>query len=44
MMIVKIKKQKVEKSIVKRKLKFENCNSYLEGTQFYNKTNYLEKN
>ena len=42
-MIVKIKKQKTQKSVIKRKLKFENYKNSLEATQLDNKINYLEK-
>ena len=36
-MIVKIKKQKTQKSVIKRKLKFENYKNSLEATQLDNK-------
>ena len=41
---MKIKKQKAQKSAIKRKLKFENHKNCLEATQLENKINYLEKN
>ena len=37
------KKQKAQKSVIKRKLKFENCKNCLEATEIQNKINYLEK-
>ena len=40
---MKIKKQKTQKSFIKRKLKFENYKNSLEATQLDNKINYLEK-
>ena len=40
---MKIKKQKTQKSDIKRKLKFENYKNSLEATQLDNKINYLEK-
>ena len=43
-MIVKITKQKAQKSFRKRKLKFENYKNCLEATQLENKIIYLEKN
>ena len=43
MMIVKITKQKTQKSFRKRKLKFENYKSCLEAAQLENKIIYLEK-
>ena len=42
-MVVKIKKQKAQKSVIKRKLKFENYKNCLEATQLENKINYIEK-
>ena len=42
-MVVKIKKQKVQKSVLKRKLKFENYKNCFKGTQPDNKINYLGK-
>ena len=44
MAVVKIQKQKAQKSVMKRKLKFENYKNCLEATQLENKTNHLEKN
>ena len=44
MIVVKIKKQKAQKCVIKRKLKFENYKNYLEANQLGNKINYLEKN
>ena len=44
MTVVKIKKQKAQKSVTKRKLKFQGYKSCLEATQFENKINHLEKN
>ena len=38
------KKAKVQKSVIKRKLKFENYKNCLEATQLENKINFLEKN
>ena len=43
-MVVKIKKQKVQESVIKRRFKCENYKSCLEATQLENKLNYLEKN
>ena len=43
MTIVKIRKQKTQKSVIKRKLKFENYKNCLEATQLENKINHLEK-
>ena len=37
------KNQKAQKSVIKRKLKFENCKNCLEATEIQNKINYLEK-
>ena len=38
------KKQKsTKKYVIKKKLKFENYENCLEGTQFENKINHLEK-
>ena len=42
--MVKIKKWKEKKYVIKRKLKFEDYKSCLEGTQLENKINHLEKN
>ena len=43
-MVVKIKKQKAQKCVIKRKLKFENYKNCLEATQLEKKINHLEKN
>ena len=43
MTVVKIKNQKAQKSVIKRKLKFENYKNCLEATQRDNKVNYIEK-
>ena len=43
-MEVKIKKQKEQKSVIKRKLKFENYKNCLEAIQLENNMNHLEKN
>ena len=43
MMVVKIKKQKAQKTVIKRKLKFENYKNCLEATQLENKINHLQK-
>ena len=43
MMVVNIKKQKAQKSVIKRKLKFESYKNCLEATQLENRINYLEK-
>ena len=42
-MVVKIKMQKIQKSVIKRKHKFENCKNYLETTELKSKINYLQK-
>ena len=42
-MVVKIKKQKVQKSVIKRKLTFESCKNCLEATELENKIKYVEK-
>ena len=44
MTVVKIKKQKLQKSVSKRKPKFEDCKNCFEATQLENKMKYLEKN
>ena len=44
MIVVKLKKQKAQKSVIQRKRKFENYKNCLEATQVHNKINYLEKN
>ena len=44
MMAVKIKKTKgTKKCIIKKKLKFENYENFLQVTQLKNKINYQEK-
>ena len=44
-MVVKLKKQKAQKkSVMKRKLKFENYKNCFEATQLENKINHLDKN
>ena len=44
MMVVKIKKTKgTKKCIIKKKLKFENYENFLQVTQLKNKINYQEK-
>ena len=43
MTIVTTKKAKVTKSVIKRKLKFENCSNCLEAAPIENRINYLEK-
>ena len=42
-MVVKIKKQKAQKCVIKRKLKFEDYKNYVEATQIENKINHQEK-
>ena len=42
-MVVKIKKQKAQKCVIKRKLKFEDYKNYVEATQIKNKINHQEK-
>ena len=42
-MVVKVKKQKAQECVIKRKLKFENYKNCLEATQLENKINQLEK-
>ena len=44
MTVVRIKKQKTQKCVKKRKFKFENYKNCLEATKLENKTKYLEKN
>ena len=44
MMVMKIKKQKSEKTVIKWKLKFEDYKHCLEATQLENKINHQEKN
>ena len=41
---MKTKKQKAERSVIKRKLKFEDYRNCLEAAQIENKINNLEKN
>ena len=41
--MVKRKKQKTQKCVIKRKLKFKKQKNCLEATQFENKINYLQK-
>ena len=42
---MKIKQQKAQKKgVIKRKLKFQNYQNYLEESQIENKINHLEKN
>ena len=43
MAVVKIKKQKYKKSVLKRKIIFDDYNNCLDATQFENKTNHNEK-
>ena len=43
MMVVTIKKQKVQKCVIKRKVKFKYCKNCLEATQPENKTKHQEK-
>ena len=43
MTVVKIKKQKVQKSVIKRKIKFKNYKNCLNATQLDHKITYLEK-
>ena len=42
-MVVKIKKQKAQTSVIKQKLKFEHYKNCLEATHLENKINYLKK-
>ena len=44
MLMMKIKKQEAQKSILKGKLKFEDYKHCLDATQLDNKINKLEKN
>ena len=37
------KKQKVQKNVIKRKLKFQDCKTYLKAAQIDGKIKYLEK-
>ena len=43
MMIVKIKKQKTNKCVIERKIKFEDYKDFLKATRTENKMNFLEK-
>ena len=43
-MVVKLKEQKLQKSFIKRKLKFEDYKNCIEVTELENKENHLEKN
>ena len=43
MMIVKIKKQKANKCVIERKIKFEDYKDFLKATRTENKMNFLEK-
>ena len=43
-MVAKKKKQKTQKCVIKRKIKFENYKKSLEATQLDNEIEYLEKN
>ena len=43
MMIVKIKKQKTNKCVIERKIKFEDYKDFLKATRIENKMNFLEK-
>ena len=43
MKVVEIKKQKPQKCVIKRKLKFENYKNYLQTTQIENNINHQEK-
>ena len=40
---MKIKRQKAQKSVIKRKLKFKDYKKCLKASQIENKINYLEK-
>ena len=42
--MMKIKKQNAQKSVIKRKLKFQDYKNCLEAAQIENKINHLEKN
>ena len=44
MLIGKVKKQKAQKSVSEKKIKFENCKNCSEATELENKTSHLEKN
>ena len=43
MMIVKIKKQKTNKCVIERKIKFEDYKDFLKAARTENKMNFLEK-
>ena len=43
MMIVKMKKQKTNKCVIERKIKFEDYKDFLKATRTENKMNFLEK-
>ena len=43
MMIVKIKKQKTNKCVIERKIKFEDYKDFLKATRTENKMNFLKK-
>ena len=43
MSIGKVKKQKAQKSVSEKKIKFENCKNCSEATELEKKTNHLEK-
>ena len=43
MMVVETKKQKGQKSVIKRKLKFEIYENCLEASQLENQINFIEK-
>ena len=43
MMIVKIKKQKTNKCVIERKIKFEDYKDFLKASRTENKMNFLEK-
>ena len=43
-MVVKIKKQKTQKCVIIRKLKFKNFKNCLKATQLDNEIKYLQKN
>ena len=43
MMIVKMKKQKTNKCVIERKIKFEDYKDFLKATRTENKMNFLKK-
>ena len=43
MMIVKMKKQKTNKCVIERKIKFEDYKDFLKAARTENKMNFLEK-